>query len=982
MLDSLNDEQREAVTYCAGPLRVIAGAGTGKTRVISSRFVHLVEDHAVRPERILALTFSRKAADEMRARIVAGLSRGYRKLWVHTFHSFCLRILQEAQESTGGPELRVLSEIDRRTITARAADSVRKEREYYVGATGRQSLIEDSLTLVSRAKDYLISPEAFARYAEARSRRLIELSEVYSEYQQQMHDAGAVDFAEIGYRVVGMLEADGELRARCRARFDHVIVDEFQDTNEGQYRLLTLLVPPDGHLCVVGDPNQSIYAFRGAALEYMRDLETRFPSIRTVKLPRNYRSHQRILDAANTLISHNGGRGGLVSHTGDQGEMVTIAELSTEEAEARYIAGSVQALHAAGRRYNECAVLCRSLRVSGAVLANVLAESGIPYQMGGLAAVDYATIEDILAGLNLVLGRGEWQDMRRLLAGRGAAGLALRAVESRLRTEKTDLFSLRAASLPADEAECLRLAEETALYLADLRGKPLDGILYMVLLYTGHLSDELRPNQVELVRSLLAEAAAAQAAGWELDALIKHLRESFGTNEDEPPGQGPGVAVLTAHAAKGLEWPVVFVTGLADTRFPLPMRLDRTYDLDEICSEHSTGSYQIPKSEAEREVRYRDEERRLCYVAVTRAREKLYLTWARAYDRNTFPRSPFLAEIAAAEGCVSVERPREEPVTVSELACRLHSSMMRALDEQVTASDVSLLVADVLTGEWAGWRIPDAVPLRVRRLPVPNFTGCPLQLSYSQLDRYEACPRQYLYSGVLRLTRETDAPYARNGSAVHTALQALNSEWERAGVVPSEERVRDEVQRVFQSASFGPLGLRRQAQERALVQLARYYAHERAGGRVPLAVEHRFCLSYGAHTLIGSIDCVMQQPDGSVELIDYKTGSQNLKPAESLQLFIYEMYWRSRQPGSRTSVAYYMLKQQDVDKGRRYAASWEDRKQVKRCSHTDGSHEQLRLRLDGLLDGIVANEFRANPQRKPELCSGCAYSFICPESLA
>lgn len=984
LLESLNDEQREAVAYCHGPLRVIAGAGTGKTRVITARFAHLVEAHAVPAEQILALTFSRKAADEMRARIVGSLSTGYRKLWVHTFHSFCLRILRDIHESSpDSPELMVLSEIDRRTLTAHAVDSVEEGREYYAGPKGRQQLIEDSLTLVARAKDYLVSPDAFEAYAAPRrSPRLDELARVYREYQRRMEAAGALDFAEIGYRVVRLLESDGSLRARYAARFQHVIVDEFQDTNEGQYRLLTLLVPPDGNLCVVGDPNQSIYAFRGAALEYMRDLEKHFPTIRTVALPRNYRSHQRILDAANALISRDSEQGGLVSHTGEQGERVVIAELSTEEAEARHIASTILALRQAGRRYNECAILCRSVKTSGPALAAALAALDIPYQMGGLAAADYATIEDLLAALRLALGERGWPDLRRLLAGRGVPGLALRSLDARLRSLGTAVDSLDAASLPPDEAECVRTAEEIAAYLSSLHGQPLDRLLYQVLLYTGHLSDELRPNQVELIRSLLSEAAAAQAARWDLGMLIEHLRESFGTNEDEPPGQGPGVAVLTVHAAKGLEWPVVFVTGLADTRFPLPMRLGRTFDLDEICSEHSTGGYQIPKSEAEREVRYRDEERRLCYVALTRARERLYLTRARAYDRDILPPSPFIEEVAGLQDCVQVARPREEPATIAELACQLHSRMMKALDVPVSSPNVAGHISDVLTGEWAGWRIPGAVPLRLRRLPAPNFTGCRLQLSYSQLDRYEACPRQYLYSGVLRLSRETDAPYAHNGSAVHRVLQRLNSEWERTGSVPAEERVRNEVEQVFGAGGFGSPGLLRQARERALAQLLRYYAHERSAGRVPIAVEHRFSLPYDSHTFIGSIDCVMRLPDGSVELIDYKTGrGDDLKPKESLQLFIYEMYWRSRQPDTRTSVAYYLLKHA-ADKGRQYGAAWDARKQVKEWRHTEQTQQALRARIDGLLDRIVNNEFEAGPERKLELCRDCAYSFLCPESLA
>ncbi len=994
LLGRLNPEQREAVTYCDGPLRVVAGAGTGKTSVITARFAYLVEREGVPADRILALTFSRKAADEMRHRIISSLSRGYRKLWMHTYHSFCLRILREIYEAgPESPELQVLSEIERRNLSAQVVSGLPYGWRYYNGATGQQQLVNDAVTLISRAKDYLIAPEDFEKFpGYAGSEQLHELALVYLEYQGRLAEMGSLDFAEIAYRLIRMVEADEKLQEDLASRFSHVIVDEFQDTNEGQYQLLKLLAPPpSGNLCIVGDPDQSIYAFRGAAREYMTRLEEDYPDLETVRLPTNYRSHEKILRVANALIANNpdDDRAVLASHDGETGVPVKVAVLSTEDDEAAFVAGTIKQGVRDGRfRYSDCAILCRSVKMSGPALSRALVEFDVPYQVAGLDPADYETIEDLLAALRIVQDEHNWPDIRRLVALRGASGFALRDLESS-DGGSVDLLSLLALedaqAFSAEQAEWVRLARETLAYLQKVKNEALDVIVYHALLHTGHMGDGLSPNKVELVRRLLGEAASAEEARMDLPALTEYLQETFSTDEDEPPGQGPGVMLLTTHAAKGLEWPVVFVTGLAEGRFPLPMRLDRALDLDEICVWKRTREQYLPKSEAEREVRYREEERRLCYVAFTRARRELCLTRARIYERETLPESPFVEEIAGCEGSVSQEKPSVEPRRLVELQRRLHINMMRALEEDVRSPQVAEKIADAVLGEWAGGGLPGSVPLHVRRTPSPHTVDTQLQLSYSQVEQYATCPRQYLYATVLRLSRETDATHSTNGTGVHRALQALNGMWKDTGRVPERGEILAEIDRAFDGrrVRFSLRSLERQARERARHQLLRYYDYERQLGRTPVAVEEKFTLTYGHHSFTGKIDCVMRGPDGSYELIDYKTGrGDDLKAHESLQLYIYETYWLDRLPGARVRVAYYLLKHKDKDRGLTCHPTWDDGKQARRYQHTPQSRQSMRARLDGLVESMLANRFEAPEDVKEETCYRCAYNFICADSLA
>jgi len=425
LLKGLNSEQRVAVAHVRGPLRIVAGAGTGKTRTLTHRFAHLVEQ-GIPPDRILALTFSRRAAGEFRTKTLDLLDASYARLWISTFHGFCLRVMREERGVFGNP--RVMGEAEQRRVIARAVryDPHAEARTYYVGPTGEQRLVADALTLISRTKDESISLTGFVEYADQRGmERLRELANTYLVYAGLCERENRLDFGDLGALLVDMFERDPVLLQRWRVRFDHVMVDEFQDTNEAQWRLLTLLAPPPhANLTVVGDGCQAIYAFRGASSRFFNRFENEYSGAENVTLTTNYRSRQHILDAAFALITCNRGHEShqLQCESRDAGESVRIAGFADEDAEADYVARRILKLMThEGLRPEQCAVLCRSVKQSARPLARAFAAYGVPFSMRGYDPEMEDAVQDLCAVLRCVAGSAVWTDAARVLVRREVA---------------------------------------------------------------------------------------------------------------------------------------------------------------------------------------------------------------------------------------------------------------------------------------------------------------------------------------------------------------------------------------------------------------------------------------------------------------------------------------------------------------------------------------------------------------------------------
>jgi DNA helicase-2/ATP-dependent DNA helicase PcrA len=987
--DDLNVEQRAAVEYVVGPMRIIAGAGTGKTRTLTARFVHLVSHHRVPPHEILALTFSSKAAAEMRSRVLGMLPGSYRELHIQTFHSLCLKLMTEWRRERGEPIRQVISDLDRTAFVRRAVASISDEELLaYAGDPGRRKLERDLLTLVDRAKDELQNPADVAYQANLlgdAGLRLGDLATGYAAYQRELARHGARDFGDFAAEVVSALRSDAELHTRTQARFRHILVDEFQDTNYAQFELIRLLLPEGEPLCVVGDSNQAIYGFRGGRSTYMDNFERWFPRAKTFRLTSNYRSRPEILEAANRLIRHDPSGGGLELQSAryDGGAQVTVTHTSGPDREADTIARTIARLvrdSGQPRKFNEIAILFRSIRQTAEPVMRALSAHGIPFSLGPCDLVQVDVMQDILAAMRLITGTVTWADAARLATGRGLPGPVRLDIERVRSVEERDaLLFADPAELGEAEGSVVRAAQSIVREASAVGADALPMLLYQAMRLAGVLHDGQDPDTAQLFKTLLDQARVLDAAGASPQDLLTHLSSGLHQRDDEAPDNPSGVQLLTVHAAKGLEWPVVFVTGLAETIFPLPMRLDAQLNVIDLIREHAGVETEWGNSESARETAFRQEERRLAYVAVTRAQHELHLTVPMATMQGPLSPSSFIDEMFA-EGAPSLETADGGPVSIADLRRQLRRKQRLALTVPIGDPDEREAIANLLLAQWAATGIvPGAVPLRSRSLPAPNEAATSLRFSFSQLDTYEKCPRQYLYSSVLQLDTDETGPALALGNAVHDALKELNHRWLQRGTPPEAEESDAVLDTVWPAVGFDCRPQSAQLKVRARAMLWRYYQFERdrEPARRPVRIEDRISAAYGQHSLSGRVDLVVESPDGHAEIIDFKTGRpDNYKPAESLQLFMYAHGWQQQTEGAHQPTVAYMALRHPEDKAYVTGSSWEQ-KQYRAIRHTPAQTEQLAARLDGLLTRILANDFA--PQPDTNTCLYCRFRWICPE---
>ena len=665
LLDGLNPQQRQAVLHEGAPLLIVAGAGSGKTAVLTRRIAYLLAARDVGPGQILAITFTNKAAAEMRERVVALVGPRARNMWVSTFHSACVRILRAEHKVLGFTSTFSIYDADdsRRLLLMIGKDMGLDVKRY------SPRLLANA---ISNLKNELITPEVAVAALEPGSDELARtVATVFGEYQRRLRAANALDFDDLIGETVAVLQNFPQIAQYYRRRFRHIMVDEYQDTNHAQYVLVRELaghgavgadeVPPS-ELCVVGDADQSIYAFRGATIRNIEDFERDFPNATTILLEQNYRSTQNILSAANSVISRNANRREkrLWTDAGD-GELIVGYVADNEHDEARFVAGEIDALADRGEiTYNDVAVFYRTNNSSRS-LEEIFIRAGIPYKVvGGVRFYERKEIRDIVAYLRVLDNPGDAVSLRRILntprRGIGDRAEACVAVYAE-NTGSTFADALVAAA--QGKVPMLNTRSEKAIagfvnLLDDLRGRlddELGDLVEAVLDRTGYRNElESSSDPQDLARldnlnelvsvahefstdranaAALAEDADADTATDEdvpeTGVLAEFLeRVSLVADSDELPEHDSGVVTLmTLHTAKGLEFPVVFVTGWEDGMFPHMRALGDPTELSE--------------------------ERRLAYVGITRARQRLYVT--RAKIRSSWgqpmlnPESRFLREI-------------------------------------------------------------------------------------------------------------------------------------------------------------------------------------------------------------------------------------------------------------------------------------------------------------------------------------------------
>ncbi|HEY1450988.1 MAG TPA: UvrD-helicase domain-containing protein [Solirubrobacteraceae bacterium] len=675
LLEGLNEPQREAVTHGEGPLLILAGAGSGKTRVLTHRIAHLIYSDQAQPNEILAITFTNKAAREMAGRVERLLGRATRGMWLMTFHAACARILRvEAARLGYTRQFTIYDQADARRLTKRCADAVGVDPKRYTPAAlhNQISAAKNRLRAASDLREAISSP-----FDEM-------LADVYELYERDLLRMNAMDFDDLLFRTVNLLELFEDVRTRYQTAFRHVLVDEYQDTNYAQYRMLQLLVgggrqepergnrlsvPGHRNLAVVGDDSQSIYSFRGAEVKNILDFQEDFPDARVVKLEQNYRSTETILRAANAVIANN--RGGIAKRLWSergQGDQIHLRGLEDEHAEARFVVGEVERLVDEGASREEIAVLYRTNAMSR-VIEDTLVRREIAYQViGGTKFYERAEIKDAIAYLLFLANpfdvvsftriansprRGLGQtSLARVLAHADAAdvsvwqaasapeevpGLGTAAIKALNRFMDAMAELRKLAGTAADDGTVQGEEDELSLDVDAATGATADGVpvgdlIEAVLSQTGYV-EALEAERTIEAQGRLENLEQLVEVGREFDATAEAENDTLEVflqevalvaDADARSDEEGLITLMTLHNAKGLEYPTIFIAGCEEGVFPHSRALDE-------------GSL--------------EEERRLFYVGVTRAMRELYLTYAQrraVFGAQTMGmRSRFLGEVPA-----------------------------------------------------------------------------------------------------------------------------------------------------------------------------------------------------------------------------------------------------------------------------------------------------------------------------------------------
>jgi DNA helicase-2/ATP-dependent DNA helicase PcrA len=620
LLEDLNPVQREAVTHPGGPLLIVAGAGSGKTRVLTHRIGWLIREQGISPFEILAITFTNKAADEMKSRVAALVGPVAQKMWVSTFHSACVRILRRDAKRLGYKSaFTIYDQADAERLTTYVLRDLNIDPKRFPPRSVH--------AVISQAKNDLVDFDTYSERAKTIYERRI--AQVYAEYQRRLLANSAMDFDDLLMVTVDLLKTNPDVLAHYQNRFKHILVDEFQDTNKAQNELVLLLGKEHKNVCVVGDSDQSVYKFRGADIRNILEFEEAFPSSTMVVLEQNYRSTQTILDAANAIIANNLMRKPKALWTEQVGgELIERYFAEDEHDEARWLVQEVHRLHDEAYRWGDLAVFYRTNAMSR-VVEEELVRAEVPYRViGGTRFYERREVKDALAYLRAIVNPTDEVSLKRIInvPKRGVGDTSLGRIDAWAASHGVTFDeALDHAEEAGVHGRALTGVRELVELLADLRAVD-DGprvVLEAILDRTGYTRELESTRSLEAQGRLenLAELVGVAGEHENIDEFLEAV--SLVADQDELSEDDSSVVLMTLHTAKGLEFPTVFIVGLEDGVFP---HLRSLGEPDEL-----------------------EEERRLCYVGITRARERLYLShaWSRSLFGSTQynPPSRFLKEI-------------------------------------------------------------------------------------------------------------------------------------------------------------------------------------------------------------------------------------------------------------------------------------------------------------------------------------------------
>ncbi len=656
-LSTLNDMQRKAVLKTQGPLLLLAGAGSGKTRVLTHRIAYMIEEKGVYEGNILAITFTNKAAKEMKERVEALIGSVASNMWIATFHSACVRILRRYIDKIGYTrDFVIYDTADQRTVIKECLKELDISDDAYP--------IRYVQSVISSAKDKLLTPEKYSNLY-YRDFHLKAICNIYELYQKKLLSNNALDFDDLILKAIELFEKNPEVLDFYQRKFEYIMVDEYQDTNKAQYKLISLLAKAHRNLCVVGDDDQSIYKFRGADIRNILDFEKEFVDTQTIKLEQNYRSTKIILEAANNVIKGNIGRKNKRLWTAnDEGEKINYFKAQTEGEEANFVVREIEKKAKYDKRkFLDFAVLYRT-NAQSRVIEDSLMKNNIPYRIfGGLKFYDRKEIKDIVAYLRVIQNPLDDVSLLRVIntPKRGIGNKSIEKLQSIASSREEKLFN---TMLDINEITGMSKRVSSGInsflsiitkYVANKDGFRVTEIIENVLNETGYLEELKKENTIE-ARTRIENLGEFMSVAMEFEnnSETKTLEEFLGnislsSDLDRFEDEDDTVTLMTFHSAKGLEFPVVFMVGMEEGIFPGAKSIADDQELEE--------------------------ERRLCYVGITRAKDELYLTHASMrtlYGRtNVNPVSRFMDEIP--EELMDIDGILEQGKSMGSEVSRLNS---------------------------------------------------------------------------------------------------------------------------------------------------------------------------------------------------------------------------------------------------------------------------------------------------------------------
>lgn len=929
-LSKLNKEQHEAVIHDNGPLLIIAGAGTGKTHVITSRILYLLQEKKVSTEEILALTFTEKATEEMIERIDVALPYSYEELSIHTFHGFCDKILRQYGLEIGlDTSYNILVQIDQWMFIKKHLFDF--ELDYYrpMGYPGK--FISALGTHFSRLKDEDISPDTYLKYAEnyeedeTEKARLLELANAYKKYQELMIKENMMDFNDLQYYVLRLFEQRPQILKQLQDKFKYLMVDEFQDTNFAQSKIVHELARGHKNITVVGDDDQSIYRWRGASMNNINEFNREFPDAKKIVLKENYRSTPQILNASYELIQNNNPFRLEASHEVnkrlhsqfDDSDKVQISKYNNYVNEYKSIIQKINEHVNGDYDYKDIAILVRTHGIAKPVI-EALKANEIPFQVKSSETITtLSEIKDLIAVLKLISSPKDDLALFRILQMPiyDFPMASLIALVNKVKNDHSksllefarnedylkDILELfdglidfskdhnisQILSKFLTKTQYLQKLQDEGTYENEERMLNIGEFIKMVKTYDDLHDDKNIYNFIEYLNLL-------EDAGAKLDSTISEIDHN-------------AVQISTIHAAKGLQFPIVFIPSMVHTRFPGRNMKDPIAIPDELITEA------IPEKDM-----HLYEERRLMYVACTRAKEKLHISFSEKYEGNKkWKPSVFVTELSGLDDVEFVENNDE-------------------IEEQEAPKVVQKDMIDV--------------------------SPAPSKLSYSKLTTFEACPLKYKFRYLYNLPSPNTAA-SNFGVSVHNTLNEFY-EGLKSGKEPSLDDFKDLYEKNWISKGYDNRAHHNTRKKQGIEIIENYYDLNKENWIIPEMMERAFNLKIGDYSFSGRIDRIDKLEDGTYEVIDYKTGAskKNQKLEKDLQLSLYALACRDVYDIQASKLSLYFL---------------EDNEKHSTTRNSD-ELEKAEKDIAEKTDKLMNSDFEATPGFP---CKFCEYRLVCNKAV-